>query len=313
MASILNNEPQIVIIDNMRNLEPGDLMEYEYDQTVSLWITEKNIIRPSYQLTVSSKLEPGVYMADYDRDFGYFCRKLNYSSDELFVFSDSITEKLLNEINLFWEKKDLYAENKLIHKRGILLEGYPGTGKSSIVTQLSDAIIAQGGVVFKVQNFRMLDSYIQFMKTGFRQIQPDTPVITILEDIDQYEQVETELLDFLDGKTGIDHHVVIATTNNTEEISDTFLRPSRLDLKIEIPLSSAKTREEYFKFKNVPEELICELVNNSEGCSLADLKEIYICMFLLGYSMEDAIAKVKTPREKKNYLSFPTTATKMGL
>lgn len=293
--------------------EPSESEESELEAEISMWIKDQNIFKPSTDISVLPRLEPGVYTADYSRDIGYYCRKLQSNSDELFVFSDSITENLLSEINLFWEKKDKYKEQKLIHKRGILLEGYPGTGKSSIITLLSAEIIKRGGVVFKVSNFRNLDAYINFMRIGFRKIQPETPIITILEDIDQYEEVDVELLDFLDGKTHINHHVLIATTNNTENIPDTFLRPSRLDLKIEIPLPSAQTRREYFKFKNVPEELIEDLVVQSELCSLADLKEIYICIFLLDYSIEEAIQKVTSPKEKKNYLNQPSRSFKMGI
>lgn len=42
----------------------------------------------------------------------------------------------------------------------------------------------RGGVVFKVIA-RNLDHYVEFLRTCFRKLQPDTPVITILEDLDQ--------------------------------------------------------------------------------------------------------------------------------
>ena len=193
------------------------------------------------------------------------------------------------------------------------MEGYPGTGKSSIISQLSDEVIKQGGVVFKISNFSNLNNYVSFIRTGFRKIQPDTPIITILEDIDQYADVESELLDFLDGKTHIDHHIVIATTNNTEDIPDTLLRPSRLDLKIEVPLPDAQIRREYFTFKKVKPDLVEELVAITENCSLADLKELYICIFLLDYSVEEAITQVTAPTDKKNYVSNPLKSSKLGL
>ena len=288
-------------------------MEEGYEHEMSMWIKDKSIIKPTSDVIILKKLEPGIYTVDSDRNIGCFCKPLQVTSDELFVFSNSLTEKILQEINLFWGKENLYKENNLIHKRGILLEGYPGTGKSSIITQIAEAVIKQGGVVFIIPNFRGLEVYMQFIKYEFRKIQPETPVITILEDIDKYEDVEEELLDFLDGKFSINHHVVIATTNNTEEISDTLLRPSRLDVRIEILPPDEETRKEYFIFKKVDEDLIPELVRQSRDCSLADLKEIYVCIFLLDYTMEEAILKVKSPKSKKNY-SFPGSGRgKMGL
>ena len=40
--------------------------------------------------------------------------------------------------------------------------------------------------------------------------------------------------------------------------------------------------------------------------SLADLKEIYICVFLLDYSIEEAINKISDPYIKQNYLKVKT-------
>ena len=171
----------------------------------------------------------------------------------------------------------------------------------------------KGGVVFKIYGIKNLSQYVDFVKYGFRKIQPDTPVITILEDIDQYQDVETQLLDFLDGQFHLNHHVVIATSNNTEDIPDTFLRPSRLDLKIEVDYPSEQTRREYFKFKQVPDDDLENLVTKTSLCSLADLKEVYICVYLLDYTIDEAVNQVLTPTEKKNYLQRKYTKSKIGL
>ena len=245
------NEPKtIVFLDEMLdNFSDSDSDE---DEKISIWIKDGVYIRPSTNMSVLPKLEPGVYTVNFSRDQGMYCKKLTNVSDELFTFSDSVTVKLLSEINNFWDKEELYKSNKLVHKRGILLEGYPGTGKSSIISLLSNEIIKREGIVFKIQSPNNINVFIDFMQMAFRKIQADTPIITIIEDLDQYTDVESEILDFLDGKMNINHNIVLCTTNNSYALPDTFLRPSRIDLKIEIPLPSEKTREEYFKFKNVP-------------------------------------------------------------
>ena len=309
MASILNNsQGQIIVLSD----DPIDDEKYK-EEKISVWLKDKDIIKPSTNISLLQKIEPGIYTVDFSRDHGIYCKKMDIKSDELFVFSDSISEKLLKEINTFWEKAERYKQNNLVHKRGILLEGFPGTGKSSIISILCKEIISKGGVVFKINGIRNLDTYFEFIRYGFREIQPETPVVTILEDLDQYEEIESELLDFLDGKTHLDHHVVISTTNNTELIPDTFLRPSRIDLKIEVPLPSEQTRREYFKFKNTPEDEIENLVKQSEDFSLADLKELYVCIYLLDYTIEEAVGKITAPKEKKNYLNSSTSGSKLGL
>jgi len=290
-----------------------DLSQTEDTEVISMWVKDRDFIRPTTDITLLKKIEPGVYTAEYDRNIGIYCRKVPNTTDELFIFSDSLITNLLAEIDLFWSKKELYKKNNLIHKRGILLEGFPGTGKTSIITIICNKVIKNGGIVFKISNDKSLNDYLLFMKSGFRKIEPDTPVITIIEDLDFYEEVESELLDFLDGQTHINHHIVLATTNNSEAIPDTFLRPSRIDLRIEIELPNKIIREEFFRFKNVPEADIKHLVKESDGFSLADLKELYICIYLLDYPTKDAVKKISKPREKINYLQSPLNSGNIGL
>lgn len=290
-----------------------DIDDSNSDEKISMWTVEGDVIRPSTNISIHKKLIPGMYTVDFTRDQGMFCKKLNYLSDELFTFSDSITSKLLEQIDDFWNKKDVYKQHRLIHKRGILLEGYPGTGKSSIVSLLSEQIIDRGGVVFKVSGIRNLSLYVDFLQLAFRKIEPDTNIVTILEDLDEYAEDESTMVEFLDGKFNIEHHLVIATTNNSKEIPDSFLRPSRIDLKFEIPFPSEKHKREYFKFKDISDSDIEELILASENFSMADLKELYICKYILGYSIEDACEKINCFNEKKDYSNITKSNETMQL
>jgi len=285
--------------------------EFDYNDD-SMWIKDEDIYRGSTNVKTKKKIQPGIYAAEINQQNGLFCRKLDSASDELFKFEDSLIDDLSKEINSFWEKRDLYKEHKLIHKRGILLYGYPGTGKSSTISLLSEDLIKKGGVIFKVNSPGDLITHINFIKYSFRKIEPETPIITILEDINKYEEMEVELLDFLDGKNQINHHVVIATSNNTTNIPNTLLRPSRLDLKIKISLPTSQIRKEFFIFKGVPDEDLNELVESTSKFSIADLKEVFICKYLLGYSIKDSIDKLKTKVDKKSFMDNNLTSKKLG-
>lgn len=298
--------PEKSIIELMEGVifeSDNDSEEKEDSSNVSMWVKDKEHFIPSTDVTIYDKLPPGLYQVNYSNNSGLYCKNLDLKVDELYEFSDSITKSLLSEVSDFWEKSELYKENNLVHKRGILLCGSAGTGKTSYINMLSKELIDRGGIVFKVSSIRGFEYYVEFIKYGFRKIEKSTPIITILEDIDQYMNIETELLDFLDGQFHLDHHVILATSNNTEDLPDTILRPSRLDLLIEVPNPSETTRKEYFQYKKVDSEIIDTLVEKSNNFSFADLKELYICVFVFGFTIDDAVDRiVNKTKIKKNYL-----------
>jgi len=302
MDSILSNEVFFTFDDD----------DSEDIEKVSLWVVDGEQIRPSTNLGVTNKLNPGIYKVGVSRDYGIYCKKVDISSDELFYFSDSIIPSLIQEITLFWDKADLYKQNKLIHKRGILFCGYPGCGKTSIISLLCNEIIKRKGVVFIVEDANNLSIYTNFIKNNFRQIEPNTPIITIIEDLDNYGNNDL-ILDFLDGKSQIEHHLLLTTANNTLNIPDAYLRPSRIDLKVEVTLPNETIRKEYFLHKKLDLETAQNLASKTEDFSLAELKELYIAIYILDYSLEESLLKIKTPHIKKDFSSKRLKTNKLGI
>lgn len=78
----------------------------------------------------SEKLEAGVYHAFKDFNGNTFFERKAIRSDELLRFEDGRREHVLDEIRQFWSLRENFAALGLGHKRGVLMFGPPGGGKS---------------------------------------------------------------------------------------------------------------------------------------------------------------------------------------
>ena len=130
----------------------------ERQDKVSMWVKDKDYFVPSTDISVIKELPPGMYQVNYSNERGFYCKPIKIETDELFIFTDAITTELLEEIQLFWDKADIYKDKNFVHKRGILLSGFAGTGKTTLINMVSQELIKRGGVVFKVYGIKNLSN-----------------------------------------------------------------------------------------------------------------------------------------------------------
>ena len=278
--------------------------EPESTEACTLWIQDKDYFIPDISIQIHDTLPSGVYRMEFiERDWR--AHRTTINTDELYAFSNSCTTQVLEEVNTFWDKQELYKQFKVAHKRGILLCGAPGCGKTSIIQLLVKQIVEQQGLVFMASNRDEFSGLKHMLASTIRQIEKTRPIITIIEDVDQLIESlggDAAILDFLDGSDSIENHLVILTSNNTTTLSEALLRPSRIDLIYEIPNPSKETRLEYFKKKEIDPEIITEVVNMTEGFSFAELKEVFIAIKVLGKTVFETIKRIKDPFTSKDYL-----------
>lgn len=306
MDSILTDNYLTNVANVVKIAIPLDSDEDETEEDYSMWFQEGNEYIPSTNLKTVEKIPSGAYKIICKRD-EWRVMPVSINNDELYSFSNDITSKMLDEVQLFWDKKHIYEEHKLTHKRGVLLFGPAGSGKSSIISMLTEQIIKNDGLVFIATSASEFISLAECLNPIVRKIEKDRPVITIIEDVDQIITAmngDSQLLDFLDGKTSINHHLVILTSNNTTDLSAALLRPSRIDMCVEIAGPSEEVRLLYFQKKGITdEELLKEYVDKTEGFSFAELKEVFIGTQILGKEIDNVIEQIENPFEYKDYLN----------
>jgi AAA+ superfamily predicted ATPase len=242
-------------------------------------------------------LPPGQYVVDVSNELGIHFRSTEVTLDDLVELPDSVSEEVISEIETFWKRESRFRDYGFLWKRGVLMWGPPGGGKTSTLQVISQRIIDHGGISIYVNSPDLTARGLAIL----RRVEPKRPLVVMIEDIDAVidNHGEAELLALMDGELQIDNVVFIATTNYPEKLDKRFInRPSRFDVVKKIGMPSEAARKVYLEFKNErlrsnAEEL--EIwVAATEGFSVAHIKELIISVEVFEVPMVDAVERLKT-------------------
>lgn len=243
-------------------------------------------------------LPAGQYTINFSNAQGYYFVKSDLKTDDIFVLEDSVTDDIMAAMQKFWSKQNKYREFGFLWKRGVLLYGPPGTGKTCTVQLLAEEVEKLGGVSVYIDN----PGYFAGLKT-LRNIEPNKPLVIILEDIDSIidNYGESDVLSILDGEMQLDNVVFVATTNYIDKLPARLKnRPSRFDIIRKINFPSAANRESYLLYKNPRlnvetngSEEIALWVESTENFSIAHLKELIISVECLDVTFDTAVKRIR--------------------
>lgn len=243
-------------------------------------------------------LEPGVYSITASQGVSRFVKK-DINIDALIEFPDSKADGILTEIEEFWKRGKYFEDYGFLHRRGYLLYGKQGSGKTSIVQQVVRRIVDHEGIVFLCNSPNVFTEGLSV----FRKIEPNRHVVCIFEDIDSIINVygEDALLSVLDGETQINRVLNVATTNYPERLDARIAsRPRRFDRVLKIGMPEKAVRKAYFQKKlKIDDKEIDTWVNATEDFSFASMSELVISVKCLGNSFEESVARLRELMDNK--------------
>lgn len=263
---------------------------------------EDKVIKPNQWGQVGSRafkafsvthqhIPAGAYAVTKDnRDEQIIFVRKEIHSDDIMSFEGGLSQKIFKEINEFWKTEDQFKKYGFLHRRGYMLYGPQGTGKSSIVRQICNDVIKRGGIVLFCDSPRLFAQGL----TVFRQVEEKRAIVCVFEDIDAIikKHGDSELLQILDGDNQIDRVLNIATTNYPEVLDKRIIsRPRRFDRLHKIVAPEEKIRLQYLKSK-LPKVSPKEWkiwVQETKGLSFAGLTEAVISVKCLGNNLTDTI------------------------
>lgn len=246
------------------------------------------------------KLPAGVYRISHDPR-GIHFNRANVLTDKLIDLHDSAASEIIAGIRTFWQAEHKFKSRGILFKRGVLLWGPPGSGKSCCVSQLIKELVDQGGFVILCDHPRLaVDALAQV-----RRIEPNRPLIVVEEDIEEMIRCHGEhaLLALLDGENQIDNVVHVATTNFPDQLGARIInRPSRFDEVKKIGMPNAEARQMYLcetagkdiNNLSVLKHEIDRWVADTDGMSIAHLRELVVAVFCLGRGYSETLDRLRS-------------------
>lgn len=255
-----------------------------------------------WQAKESCKTIPsGVYMCELNSNVGAVFSHIEFDIDSLIELPDTASNEVLAEIKEFWKLKSEFKARGFTHKNGILLWGPPGSGKSSLIQLLITAVIKDhDGIGIMIQHPGVAIQCLQM----FRKIEPDRPVVALLEDFDALVERhgETEFLALLDGEARIGNIIFVAATNYPERLDARFVdRPSRFSVIKEIGMPTAAARRVYLQTKepSLAGDELDQWVEASDGFSIDHLRELIVLCRCHRKPLEQALERLNAMRDDR--------------
>lgn len=206
------------------------------------------------------------------------------------ILPESLESEIRGDMARFMASRELYERHRIPWKRGALLTGPPGNGKTQTVKALANEMKVP---VLYVRSFvSRYDTVPDNVRAVFERARATTPCMLVFEDVDamieeKHRATFLNELDGFDSNTGV---VTVATTNHPERLDPALLdRPSRFDRTYAFGPPGANERERYARRWNetleeavrLSEAGVAAIVELAEGFSFAYMKELFLSSLMV--------------------------------
>jgi hypothetical protein len=246
-----------------------------------------------YERYVNADIPPGMYnFVEVDGDV-YLSTAIADTTDYIDL-NNNPAAKLSIDVATFFENSEIYKDLKISKKRGSLLYGPPGNGKSREILRASQVFLQKcpNGIGLSINTMNEV-----WFLAHLRKEKKETPLFVVFEELTNFtdgrEELHTKLLNMLDGSEGIDNIYMVATTNYPKRLSQNITnRPGRFHNIIDVPNPTEALRREFLS-KFVTEEHVNRIMpNTTDDFSIAHLKEVIVYAQLYKVSYHEAVKKV---------------------
>lgn len=213
---------------------------------------------------------------------------------ENLVLPDHLRTALLHDFEGFFQSRDFYTRQGVPWKRGILMLGPPGNGKTHAIKAMVNRLAKP---CIYVRSFRSERGTIHGnIGKVFHRARQAAPCVLVMEDLDTLVDNKnlSYFLNEMDDFAANQGILTVATTNHPEKLDVALLeRPSRFDRKITFGLPAQPERREFLARSNARQEQDLQM---SEGDldRIADLTEGFSFAYLKELTLSGTMAWMRT-------------------
>ena len=172
---------------------------------------------------------------------------------ESVVLPSGQLEAILKDLNEFLGSSKWYYERGIPYRRGYLLHGPPGGGKSSLIQALASHLDYGLCMMSLAGDSVMTDDRLQHLMHAV----PDRCLL-LLEDIDAATSLNRNtnnpmgrltlsgLLNAIDGVAAAEERIIFMTTNHPEKLDPALVRPGRIDFTMELGKATPEQAQRMF-------------------------------------------------------------------
>ena len=211
------------------------------------------------------------------------------------VAGEDEAKELLTEMVDYLNNPNKYSKIGAKIPKGALLVGPPGTGK----TMLAKAVAGEAGVpFFSISGSEFVEMFVGMgaakVRDLFDQAKKKSPCIIFIDEIDaigkkrgagglggndEREQTLNQLLTEMDGFDSSKAIILLAATNQPDQLDPALLRPGRFDRRVPVELPDFQGRVDILKVHakkikmsdNVNLEAIAKAAPGASGAELANI------------------------------------------
>lgn len=156
------------------------------------------------------------------------------------VLAEGVSDRIEEDVKAFLQRRQWYEDRGIPYRRGYLLHGPPGSGKSSFIQALAGALSYDICLLNLSERGLADDKLIHLLSNT-----PERSFV-LIEDVDAAfnKRVQTTadgyqssvtfsgFLNALDGVASGEERIIFMTTNHPERLDPALIRPGRVDLAV---------------------------------------------------------------------------------